>query len=217
MRKSLIEIGKKYGRWTIIREGGRVSGRRGVVCSCECGTERTICLSSLVGGNSTSCGCFVVDANKRRSKPGRRRKDGKTAGAYRAWLGLKNRCLVKTNPYYKNYGGRGIKVCDRWRDSFEAFFEDMGERPEGKSIDRIDNDGHYEPSNCRWATVEQQALNRRSNVLITAFGESHPLIIWCKRFDLKYTTVRARIVEYGWSPEDALTMPIAPGRKIRQS
>jgi hypothetical protein len=122
---------------------------------------------------------------------------------YKAWAAMKTRCQKQTCREYPHYGGRGIKVCERWQ-VFENFFADMGTAPDGLSLDRKNNNGDYEPSNCRWATKEQQQNNMRSNVRIFAFGEIRTLTRWAKIKNIPYSTLRYR-VSMGWSPEKALT------------
>lgn len=119
------------------------------------------------------------------------------------------RCHLETNASYPHYGGRGITVCERWRGSFESFFEDMGPRPSAKhSLDRIDNNGNYEPDNCRWATATQQAHNQRRTVMLTYNGITRPLVEWADQFGLHSETLRRRVQKYRWSVERALTTPV---------
>lgn len=130
-----------------------------------------------------------------------------------AWFGIKTRCYNKNYKYYDNYGGRGIKVCDRWLESFENFFEDMGRRPKGHTIERIDNDGNYEPSNCRWATNEEQSRNKSTSINIKIKGTKKNIAEWCRDNNIPYGTAYNRI-RSGWEPVRAVTT--AP-RKLRST
>jgi hypothetical protein len=155
MRKLEIELGTKYDRWTIQEKKPSVNGRRYVIAKCDCGNERLVNLQSITRGKSKSCGCLnnerIADLNKSH-------QSSKTP-EYIIWKAMKARCKNSNNKYY---GGRGIKVCDRWVNSFENFIQDMGKMPEGYSIDRINSDGNYEPSNCRWADRDTQIKNRKN-------------------------------------------------------
>jgi len=138
---------------------------------------------------------------------------GKPTPEYRAWVQMKGRCLNPSQPNYKYYGARGIRVCDRWLHSFEKFFEDMGPRPApGYTLERRDNDGDYTPENCYWATWLQQARNRRRNRAITFNGETKILSEWAEAIGISVGTLYARISR-GWSVERALTIPVRPWRK----
>jgi hypothetical protein len=125
---------------------------------------------------------------------------------FRTWTALRKRCLDPRSDQYPDYGGRGIRVCHRWL-TFENFLADMGERPAGTTIDRIDHEGHYEPANCRWATAKVQGRNKRNNVLVTVQGRAMPLIEACERAGLGVSIVRMRISR-GWSIETALSVPV---------
>jgi hypothetical protein len=133
---------------------------------------------------------------------------------YTIWQGMKARCFnTKTRPFAA-YGARGITVCERWRNSFEAFFADMGSRPSpAHSLDRIDNDGNYEPGNCRWATQKQQTRNRRNNLLVTVDGVTRCASEWSERLGVDRNTVRDRI-KRGWLPDVAVTKPSRTRRRI---
>jgi hypothetical protein len=126
---------------------------------------------------------------------------------YRAWSAMISRCTNTSNPSYKRYGGRGITVCEEWRLSFESFYKCMGDRPSNKhSLDRINNDGNYEPGNCRWATRTVQQRNRHDNRYLTVDGVTLHLLEWSKRTGIEPETIWRRIDEYGWTLQKALTI-----------
>jgi len=126
---------------------------------------------------------------------------------YYTWQNMRRRCLDAGNCQYKNYGGRGIKVCERWLESFDNFLSDMGEKPRGYTLDRIDNDGNYEPGNCRWATVKDQCANKRTTILHTRNGVTKCMSHWADEIGLKRRSVQMRISR-GWPIELALTAPL---------
>ena len=152
--------GQKYNRLTVLKQAGR--DKRGYViwlCKCDCGNETNASANSLRQNNTQSCGCWKREELS--TQPHAQRHGRTFTPEYRAWNGLRERCRNPNNKDFANYGGRGIRVCERWQ-VFEAFLTDMGERPPGMvAIDRINNDGDYEPGNCRWATASQQNKNRR--------------------------------------------------------
>lgn len=127
---------------------------------------------------------------------------------YAVWLNMRSRCNYEKHKQYSLYGGRGIKICDRWMASFENFYKDMGSRPSDKhSLDRIDNNGNYEPSNCRWATVEEQSFNKRTTCMIKLNGKDIKLIDACKMFNANYIITYRRINDFNWDTMEALTKP----------
>lgn len=205
-RKSLI--GKKFARLTVIGDAESHRSKSGAtktqsVALCDCGVKITVMNDSLMSGNTRSCGCL-----KREVLPASRRTHGMSRGkTYAAWCGMFTRCLNKKRAGWKNYGGRGISVCARW-DSFESFLLDMGENPNGNSLERINNDGNYEPGNCKWATRKEQGRNTRTVIIVTFKGMTGCLSEICEKFCLRYKTVWNRIHVRRWPVEDALTFPI---------
>lgn len=190
--------GVRFGDLTVIGPAERgTNGKSGRLwkCVCKCGKEVVQPTVDLTCDRVTGCGC-------------RRRKHAMThTPEYLAWRHIKSRCFRPTCPQYKFYGSRGITMCDRWRNSFVVFFADVGPRPSDKhSIDRIDNDGNYEPGNCRWATKAQQSRNTRQNVFVEFNGERLTLRDWSKRLGMGFGTFRTRVKK--WGVERAITTPI---------
>ena len=151
-------IGSRFGRLTVVSEARRDNSHRYLNCKCDCGSERVVTANNLRRGHSKSCGCMA-----REMSGGRVRTHGKTGSAeYRIWHNMKVRCLSPKSVAFKDYGGRGIRIHQPWVDSFAQFLADVGSRPDPSlTLDRINNDGNYEPGNVQWATRSQQARNRR--------------------------------------------------------
>jgi hypothetical protein len=199
----LIDLtGKAFGRWSVKSYAGQSHWN----CLCECGAERKVFGASLTLGKSLSCGCYAIEKIKTHGMSGSR--------VYAIWEGMKARCSNPSSQYWHRYGGRGIKVCDRWK-LFENFFADVGEPPtESHSIGRINNDGDYEPSNVQWETAEQQNHNKVLNHKVTIDGVTKTLTQWAQENGLKPSTVMSRVA-YGWNDIDAVSVPAKRGQKYR--
>lgn len=169
---------------------------------CDCGVIKQMLINSVSGGNSRSCGCIQkeVAADRKRTHGMHQSRE------YRSWNKMKQRCINPKNDHFKHYGGRGIIVCDRWRDSFDAFFADMGMRPIGMELDRRDVNGNYDPGNCRWATRTQQMNNTRVTTFITHNGITLPVQEWNRKAGLPRNMVSSRL-RLGWTMEKALSTP----------
>jgi hypothetical protein len=183
--------GKRFGRLLVIERFDRRRWR----CRCDCGTLRDVLTQSLTDGRTQSCGCLQRErAAKAQHKHGyNRREEGRPKIEYRIWQGIKCRCLNPKVPLYKFYGGRGILLCERWME-FANFLADVGNVPApGLTIERIDNNGHYEPGNIWWATRTEQARNRRSTKYIEHAGERLSLAEWAERLHVPYKLLWARL------------------------
>ncbi len=205
-----MEIGDKYGRLTIASEPFIPEGkkRRHVYVECQCGVVCHKAVNDLRAGQTKSCGCLAREASSARGST-----HGMTGGPeYNVWKGIKQRCYNPRHTHYDSYGGRGIKMCDSWRDSFEAFYEDMGPRPKGQTLDRIDNDKGYSKENCRWATRKTQSRNTRSNHMVTFDGVEMTLKELSESAVVDYPTLVWR-VNQGWDLTRAISQPSADDRK----
>lgn len=199
--KPLNLIGQKFGRLTVISKSSeKTSNKIKWCCLCDCGNTVVVTGQDLKSGNTKSCGCLRKEVTSKRAK-----KHGmKRTKLYYVWTSMKNRC---TNPKvyaYSRYGGRGIRVCDEWQ-TFPPFLDwamKSGYK-EGLSLDRIDNDGDYKPSNCRWATKEEQSENTSQNVFLTYNGETHTIAQWCKIVG-SYEARLSWRYKQGWPVEEIL-------------
>lgn len=166
------------------------------LCQCSCGTRAIVRGGCLKSGHTTSCGCYFLEAITKHHMS--------LSTEYGSWRSMVNRCENPTDGAYLSYGGRGIKICEAWRNSFESFLEDMGPKPSPKhSIDRIDNNKGYYPDNCRWSTQKEQMNNRECCVHLTARGETKTLSEWSREVHLPISTIRQRLSK-GWDHEKAL-------------
>lgn len=193
-------LGARFGRLVVIEKTNRRTSGRHVIwrCKCDCGNECFVQSNSLTTNKTKSCGCLII---------GRVTHHQSGTKLYDVWCAAKARCNNPKNKNYKHYGGRGIKVCDEWENSFQAFYEwaMANGYKEGLSIDRIDNDGNYEPANCRWVTQEEQCNNRRTSHKLTYEGETHTITEWSKITGIKRKIISQRVNNLGWSIERALT------------
>ncbi|HWK72196.1 MAG TPA: hypothetical protein VNS29_15285 [Burkholderiaceae bacterium] len=189
-------VGRKFGRLTALsRAENDRFGRTQWNCRCDCGAERVVALFRMRSGHTKSCGCIKGEA--------RATHRGKGTREHNSWCAMKQRCNYPKHWQYSIYGGRGISVCARWENSFEAFLADMGPRPDGMTIERIDTEGNYEPGNCRWATMAEQNRNRRNTILIERHGRTMCVKDWCDELGIKPDVVYGRI-RRGVSPLEAL-------------
>jgi hypothetical protein len=208
--KRLDLVGQRFGR-LMVTKFNSVNKFGGSIweCLCDCGDRTVVFVGSLRSGNTLSCGCLrkekiafqcIVHGHA----------SGGHSPTYMSWINMKNRCLNKNTERYGRYGGRGIKCCEEWLD-FANFIKDMGEKPIGKTLDRIDNNGNYEPANCRWATSEEQQNNTGSNRFLTLHGETKTVAEWSRHLCLKPYNIHNRL-RYGWTVEDALLTPVGMKR-----
>lgn len=203
-------LGKRFGKLLVLSRASEKTPSGHVLweCQCDCGNGTKALSSNLVSGNTTSCGCLKVERNTTHGMS--------SSPEYMVWEGMIRRCENKNFKQFEDYGGRGIKICKRWRESFKNFYEDMGPRPSAfHTIDREDNDGDYEPNNCRWATRAEQVRNRRNNVYYQYKGEWYSIhqlaeLPEVKAKGVNFNTLKSRIRFSKWSVEDAINTPIKP-------
>lgn len=196
--------GQKFGRLTVLSFVGTNGRDRKYLCRCECGSETITSTACLRSGTTRSCGCLIrISAVARCTTHGASR-----TRLYWLWADMIARCTKENHHAWENYGGRGIHVCAAWRHDFAQFASDMGSRPPGAQLDRIDNDKGYEPSNCRWSSRTEQANNKRNNRLITHDGRTMTLAQWSRETGIPYHTLKARLGRYGMSPAAALTKEV---------
>ena len=201
--------GHRFGRLVAIDQVGRRNGQVLWRCRCDCGAKVETVGYSLRSGVTQSCGCLKLEILVKRSRTHGRR----STTEYRIWALMKDRCSNPNAPHWADYGGRGVCVCDTWRDSFEAFYDDMGPRPPSTTLGRIDNDGHYEPTNCEWQSWIKQQNNRRSNLLVTHNGKTMTVAQWSVETGISFTALWQRL-EAGWAIDDALTRPIRVRKQV---
>lgn len=209
--------GQRFGRWAVLDDeplhkayaSGYVIYWR---CRCDCGTERLVQGRNLWNGRTASCGCYKAEVSKELNT-----EHGMCGTPeYETWVRMIQRCHNSHNPGYKWYGARGIAVTDAWRASFNQFLRDMGPRPAPQySIERVDNEKGYQPDNCIWADPRTQANNQRKNRLITWNGKTQTLAEWSRQTGLSISAIHKRLTYFGWSVDEALTIPIRSVRHKR--
>ena len=198
---SAQNIGTVHNRLTVLDVHMSKTGHTRWLCRCECGTTKDISAKHVVSAKTRSCGCLRADAGKMKRThflTGNRE--------YRAWAHAKSRCYNPNVPAFYRYGGRGVIMCERWKNSFEAFLEDMGKCPDGLTLDRIDNNGNYEPGNCRWIDMKTQSENRRSTRWIEFQGVTRTMSEWARFLGVKREALAYRL-DQGWPTEKALFKP----------
>lgn len=213
MGKFIDLTGKRFGKLTVIERASNRVGKDNRsrvywLCRCDCGNIKTIEASCLIQGHTKSCGCLQKEASSKANSKHR----ATDSRLYNVWCAMKRRCTNKNVPEYPRYGGRGISVCDDWKNSFDSFRtwalstgynEDA---PRGMcTLDRIDNDGNYCPENCRWVTQQEQMNNVCYNHRITYNGETHTIAEWSRIRNIPYSKILNRINRYKYSPEKALS------------
>ena len=195
MPKLIDLTGKRFGRLTVIRKAEDFSNGNHThhkwVCKCDCGKEKIVSGESLRNGSSKSCGCLFLEKTRKHC--------GSHEKLYYVWNGMKQRCYNKNSTHYKNYGARGISVCNEWKNSYESFrnWAVKNGYKEGLEIDRINNNGNYCPDNCRMITHFDQQSNKRTNKFITFNGETKTLSQWARYLGIKPNSLIYRIKNYG--------------------
>lgn len=215
MSKLIDLTGQKFGRLTVaeraengVRKNGSSYTRW--LCKCDCGKELIVDGGNLKKGHSKSCGCYAREQIiKTHTTHGQ-----KKSRLYVIWRGMKSRCANPKTNRYKNYGGKGIKVCDEWLHDFKAFYDwSMSHGyADNLTLDRIDANGNYEPLNCRWVTIKEQENNRTNNHWITYNGETHTMMQWAEITGINFHTIKSRL-KMGWTVERALTAPVKKHKK----
>lgn len=192
--------GQRFGRLEVVRHAGRIKKDQTWLCRCDCGLETQVSTHNLTSGRTKSCGCWKKERRNRLTH------GMSNSPTWKVWVKMRERCLDSRCAEFPHYGGRGILVCERWV-KFENFLADMGEKPEGLSIDRIQNNGNYEPGNCQWATDLDQMRNTRRNKFFTYNGQTKCMSAWEEELHFPRALLWARIQKLGWSIEKALSTP----------
>jgi len=203
MKGRLIDLtGESFGEWAVVKRSfpnNKKGNDAHWKCQCSCGTIRIINGASLRRGDTRSCGCLTQHGDSQPKNSSR---------TYLAWGNMKSRCLNANSPHYDKYGGRGIKICGRWTNSYKNFRQDMGTCPEGLTLERINNNKGYGPNNCKWGTRKEQSNNTRNNRLVAYSGKTQCVQAWADELNINYSTLSARLNYLRWPIGKALTHPI---------
>lgn len=208
--------GRNYGRLKVLSFYKSINGHSRWLCQCSCENKKVVEVSSLNNGTTKSCGCLrnelrslsvITHGHTRKNEKG-----GHRTSEYATWEAMKARCCNPNDKGWKDYGGRGIVICERWM-RFENFFADMGKRPKGKSINRVNNSLGYYKENCKWSSPKEQQRNTRANVLLTFQGKTQPLIVWTEELKIPMECLRARI-KRNWTTERALLTPVSSKKNM---
>lgn len=212
MQAALIPSGKKFidltgrvfGKFKVVGYHEKRNGQHRFTCECECGARKSVIAQSLRDGKSKSCGCAHMNALRDKT----RKHGGRQSPEYTVWIGMKARCSNPNSLAYKNYGGRGITVCERWNKSFQSFLDDMGPRPSAEhTIERTNNNLGYFPENCEWRTLLDQCNNTRRSRMVTWNGRTQSVTLWAKEIGVPPARLNQRLVKLKWPIERAMTEP----------
>ena len=210
--KQLNLTGERFGKLVAIKTIGKnKNGGYLWQCKCDCGKEIIANVGNLKNGHTKSCGCLRVD----RCKMNFTKHGLEHTRLYGIWSDMRLRCYDEKNIAYHRYGGRGITICNEWKNDVKAFYDwaTANGYMDSLTIDRIDNEGNYCPENCRWATVKEQASNRRSNILVTHNGKTQTMKEWANEVGIPYKVVWSRMQKLGWNAERALTETVKKGKR----
>lgn len=194
--------GQRFGRLVVLQRAESLGTQTAWMCRCDCGNIKPVRSCTLLNGRTTSCGCFNKELASQRAKTHGKSK----SRIYNIWCGMHTRCYNPKRKAYADYGGRGITICDEWKNDFQMFYDwaMANGYADNLTIDRVDVNRNYEPQNCKWSEAQRQANNRRSNLQIVYNGEGHTMAEWARISGIPYKTLHYRI-SCGWSIEKALS------------
>lgn len=209
-------IGRRFGKLVATEAISVEPGSpRKYLCLCDCGRNKVMRRDHLLTNKPKSCGCMRKELKQRVTVTHGHKLNGKASSEYMTWAAVKQRCLNCNNRSFHNYGGRGILMCQEWKTSFAAFFQDMGKRPPGTTLERRDNNGNYEPSNCKWATKREQCNNTRRNKRLTYLGQTLTMAQWERRKNFNHGLIHARLTK-GWSVERSIETPVEVDSRFKK-